>query len=93
MASVLTQNDGGVDGLGGRKLPVMEFTGCGKRDVELTFYRIPRLPMSRHRVSRICCGERAESSGGRGMLLCADCAELHGLKQGKLKGSANAASQ
>jgi len=69
----------------------MEIRGCGKRDVELTFYLIPGQPMSGHRVSPLFCGQRAEGSGRRGLLLCANCAELHGLKQTKPKTGANAA--
>jgi hypothetical protein len=34
-----------------------------------------RLPMSRHHVSRLTCGQRAESRGGRVVVLCADCAK------------------
>jgi hypothetical protein len=58
----------------------MEVRGCGKRDVELTFYLTRGMPFSRDRVSGLVCGEHAESRGGRGVLLCRDCAELHGLK-------------
>jgi len=75
----------------GVSLPVMELTGCGKRHVELTFYLLPRLPMSRHYASPLACGQRAESRGARGLLLCAGCAELHGLKQSKPKTGAGAA--
>ena len=57
----------------------MEINGCGKRNVELTFYLLPNQPMSKHRVSPPACGQRAESLVGRGVLLCADCAGLHGL--------------
>jgi hypothetical protein len=61
----------------------MKLKGCGKRGVELTFYRVRGMLVSRRRVPPLTCGERAESRGGRGVLLCPDCADLHGLKPGK----------
>jgi len=62
---------------------VMKVKGCGKRGVELTFYRVRGMLVSRRRVPPLTCGERAESRAGRGVLLCPDCADLHGLKPGK----------
>jgi hypothetical protein len=64
---------------------VMKVNGCGNRSVELTFYLLPRQPMSMYRALPLACGQRAESRGGRGVLLCADCAERHGLKQGNFQ--------
>jgi hypothetical protein len=61
----------------------MKVKGCGKRGVELTFYRVRGMLVSRRRVPPLTCGERAESRAGRGVLLCPDCADLHGLKPGK----------
>lgn len=61
----------------------MEAKGCGKRNVSLTFYLLPREPASQHRVSSLACGEPGESLGGRGVLLCADCADANGLKPRK----------
>jgi len=37
--------------------------------------------MSLYRASPLACGQRAESRGGRGVPLCADCAERNGLKR------------
>jgi hypothetical protein len=59
---------------------VMEVRGCGKGDVELTFDLVRAMRMSRDSLSPLACGQRSESRGGRGVLLCGDCAELHGLK-------------
>jgi len=44
---------------------------------------LARQLMSGHRLSPLACGQRAESRGGRGVLLCVDRAERHGLNQSK----------
>jgi hypothetical protein len=62
---------------------VMEVRGCRKRDVELTFYLVRGMRMSRDSLSPFACGQQAESRGGRGLQLCADCADAHGLKPRK----------
>jgi len=63
----------------------MEIKGCGKRNAVLTFYVVPKEPKSKHRASGLACGQRAESSGGRGVLLCVECAEGYGFKSSKQK--------
>jgi len=62
---------------------VMQIRGCGRRSVELTFYLLPGVPKSGHDAPPLACGQHAESRGSRGVLLCPDCADLHGLKSGK----------
>jgi len=57
----------------------MRVKGCGKRSVELTFYLLPGVRRLRLRASPLACGQYAESLGGRGILLCLDCADAHGL--------------
>jgi hypothetical protein len=57
----------------------MDVRGCARRDVELTFYLVPGMRRSRDRISSLACGQRAESRGRRGVLLCRDCVELCGL--------------
>jgi len=63
----------------------MEIKGCGKRKTSLTFYVVSAEPKSRHRVSGLACGQRAETAGGRGVLLCAECADGYGFKPSKQK--------
>jgi len=62
------------------KVAVMEIKGCGKRRAVLTFYLLPGEPKSKHRVSGLSCGQQGEVSVGRGVLLCMDCATVHGLR-------------
>jgi len=58
----------------------MDIKGCGKSSETLTFHVLPKEPMSKHHVIDLACGQRAESSGGRGVLLCHQCAGLYGFK-------------
>jgi hypothetical protein len=70
----------------------MEIKGCGKRNANLTFYVVPKEPKSRHRVSGLACGQQAETSGGRGVLLCAECADGYRFKSPKQKPLAKSAT-
>jgi hypothetical protein len=67
------------------KLTVMDIKGCGRRNVSLTFYVVPKEPESRHRLEGLFCGQRAETKLGRGVLLCAACADRHGFRPPKRK--------
>jgi hypothetical protein len=61
----------------------MDIKGCGKRSVVLTFYVVPDELKSRHRVEGLACGQRAETIRGRGVLLCAECADAYGFNLSK----------
>jgi hypothetical protein len=63
------------------KCGVMQIKGCGYRNSQLTFYRLPGVPKSPDSISRLACGDRAESRGDRGVVLCVNCARLHGLRR------------
>jgi hypothetical protein len=58
---------------------VMRVKGCGKRNSDLMFYRLPGVPRTPDSLSRLACGDRAECRGDRGLVLCVNCARLHGL--------------
>ena len=66
------------------KLTVMEIKGCGERNASLTFYAVPEEPKSRHRWEGLACSQRAEDTmSGRGLLLCAECANAYGFRLAK----------
>jgi hypothetical protein len=60
----------------------MDIKGCGGANDILTFYQIQGDPTSAEvKGTRVKCGQRAESSGGRrGILLCAKCAANYTFK-------------
>lgn len=64
-------------------LKTMPIKGCGKRgEAGLTFYPLHSAAAStQEKFERIACGQSAETtSGSRGVLLCENCAKVHGLR-------------